>query len=252
MTWMHISEIDEQSTPNEIVKKYHRTAAVFKKYNIEYCCSGKWPLKLVCEMKDMPAEALLQEIKEAARVISLPASLPYHDWKVDFLTDYIVHVHHQYLRQSLPAIGEQLSNFVREHAKKYPQLPELESQFYRLEKTILPHLSQEEDIIFPYIRQIVHAYNSKETYARLLVRTLRKPVEDIMNHEHDFMEKLLHSFRVITNNYTPPEAACASHRLSYSLLKELDEDLVQHVYLENNILFPKAIAMEKELLERNG
>jgi regulator of cell morphogenesis and NO signaling len=119
-----------------------------------------------------------------------------------------------------------------------------------LHNTMLPHLLQEEEVIFPYIRQIAHAYESRESYASLLVRTLRKPVEDIMHHEHKLLEKVLYQFRILTNGYTPPEASCTSHRLSFSLLRELDEDLVQHIYLENEILFPKAVLMEKELLQR--
>ncbi|HPN59857.1 MAG TPA: hemerythrin domain-containing protein, partial [Chitinophagaceae bacterium] len=120
-----------------------------------------------------------------------------------------------------------------------------------LDKTMIPHLLQEEEVIFPYIRQISHAYESKESYASLLVRTLRKPVEDLMHDEHNSIGKTLTQLRELTNNYTAPENACTSHRLAYSLIKELDDDLVQHIYLENDILFPKAISMEKELLERH-
>lgn len=251
MQLMNMTDIDERSSPTEIIKKYYRAASVFKKYGIEYCCGGKWPLKMVCEMKGLDTGDLLQEIKEAARTITIPSSLPYREWKIDFLTDYITNIHHEYLRQSLPAIGDQLSHFVAEHKKKYPALAEVETEFNRLERTMMPHLNQEEEIIFPYIRQIAHAYESKESYASLLVRTLRKPVEDIMHHEHEFMERILLRFRLLTNSYTPPEAACSSHRLSFSLLKELDDDLVQHIHLENDILFPRAISMEKELLERH-
>ncbi len=242
--------ITENSCAADIVKQHYATASVFKKYGIEYCCGGKWPLKLVCDTREIDKEDLILELQKASRSISIPATLPFENWKIDFLTDYIINVHHQYLRQSLPIISEQLGRFVSEHQNKYPPLTELEAQFNYLHKTMTPHLQQEEEIIFPYIRQISHAYESRETYASLLIRTLRKPVEEIMHQEHDILEKVLRKFRSLTNNYTPPEASCTSHRLSYSLLRELDNDLVQHVYLENEILFPRAIAMEKELLER--
>lgn len=100
------------------------------------------------------------------------------------------------------------------------------------------------------MRQISHAYESKESYASLLVRTLRKPVEDLMHHEHDTLKKVLTRFRSLTNNYMAPDNACTSHRVAFSLLQELDDDIVQHLYLENEVLFPKAIAMEKELLQK--
>ncbi|MEQ1675202.1 MAG: DUF542 domain-containing protein [Chitinophagaceae bacterium] len=242
--------ITEDSCAADIVKQHYRTATVFKKYGIEFCCGGKWPLKLICETKELNKEELLFELQKASRNISISGALPFENWKIDFLTEYITNVHHEYLRQSLPAISEQLRQFVSEHSKKYPQLVEVETHFSYLNKTMIPHLVQEEEVIFPYIRQISHAYESREPYASLLVRTLRKPVEDIMHQEHEILEKVLRKFRSLTNNYTPPDASCTSHRLSYSLLRELDDDLVQHVYLENEILFPRAIAMEKELLER--
>lgn len=243
--------ITEEMSPAEIVRRHYQTASVFRKHGIDYCCGGKWPLEMICKNKDMDPALLLQELQDSSRSIQIPAFLPFQDWKVDFLTEYIVNVHHEYLRRSLPEIAGQLKKFVEEHKKKYPGLTELEAQFNALRNTMIPHLLQEEEIIFPYIRQIVHAYESKETYARLLVRTLRKPVEDIMHHEHKMLERTLQQFRLLTQNYTAPENACTSHRLSFNLLRELDDDLVQHVYLENEILFPRAIAMERELLERH-
>jgi len=113
-------------------------------------------------------------------------------------------------------------------------------------------MKQEEEIFFPYIKQIFYAYKNKESYARLLIRTLRKPLEEVMLKEHETTGANLHRLRTITNNYTPPENACLSHKVTFSKLKELDNDLVQHIHLESNILFPKAIAMEQELLKENN
>jgi len=116
-------------------------------------------------------------------------------------------------------------------------------------KDIPPHMKQEEEIFFPYIKQIHHAYKHRESYARLLIRTLRKPIEEVMLKEHEATGSSLLRLRKITNNYTPPEKACITHKVTFAKLKELDKDLVQHIHLESNILFPKAIKMEQELLE---
>jgi regulator of cell morphogenesis and NO signaling len=113
---------------------------------------------------------------------------------------------------------------------------------------MLPHLQHEEEIIFPYIRQIAHAYDNKESYAGLLVRTLRKPVENVMHHEHEAVHKILGNMRQLTNHYTPPQHACTNHKVTFLKLLEIDNDLTQHMYLENDILFPRAIEMEKKLL----
>lgn len=247
---MFLQQIDilKDSYVTDIVRQDYRTAAVFKKYDIDFCCGGKWPLGMVCETKGLDFDKLKTELKQAIRTVKLSNTLQFDKWDVDFLTEYIINVHHRYLRESLPQIKEQLEQFGKSHLKQYPYLTDLLIQFDQLYKEFFPHLTEEEEVLFPYIRQIAHAYQSKESYASLLVRTLRKPVENVMHHEHDSVAKILRQFRQLTNNYTPPEKACISHQVSFSLLKELDNDLVQHLYLENQILFPKAIAMEKELL----
>jgi regulator of cell morphogenesis and NO signaling len=241
--------IDSNLCAAEIVRSDYRTAEVFNRYGIEFCCGIKFPLKMICENKGIEYDELETELIKSRRQISISNQLNFEDWKIDFLTDYIINVHHEYLRKSLPVMENQLKKFIAEHQKKYPYLGELGTQFAFLQKMMIPHLEQEEEIIFPYIRQISHAYESKEAYASLLVRTLRKPVEAMMHHEHESLEKIIRQFRLLSNNYTTPESACTSHRLAFSYLKELDEDLVQHLYLENELLFPKAIAMEKELLK---
>jgi len=243
-------QFNPDSFASDIVKQDYRTAQVFHKFKIEYCCGVKWPLKMVCDMKGLAVDYVLEELRNATRILNISPAIQFDEWEIDFLTNYIVKVHHQYLVKALPQIQFQLEKFIDEHKKKYPYLEEVGTCFSNLYKNTIPHLRQEEEIIFPYIRHIAHAYNSKESYASLLVRTLRKPVDEIMQHEHNIVEKIFHQLRNLTNNYQPPESSCTSHKLSYSLLRELDDDFVQHIYLENEILFPKAIEMEKQLLQR--
>ncbi|HRX92715.1 MAG TPA: DUF542 domain-containing protein, partial [Chitinophagaceae bacterium] len=179
MTGSKISVITDDLCAADIVKSHYRTASVFKKYGIEYCCGGKWPLKLVCETQSIDCEKLMNELQEVSRLVFVPASLPYNEWKTEFLTDYIINVHHRYLRDSLPQIRDQISRFVDEHKKKYPQLAELDKEFTKLEKSVSDSITNEEDVIFPYIRQISHAYESKESYTDLLIRTLKRPTGNI-------------------------------------------------------------------------
>lgn len=240
--------IEPTSFVTDIVTADYRTAEVFRKYDIEYCCGGRWPLEMVCQAKGLNINDLTRELEQSIRSVQVPNSLPFNDWHIDFLADYIVNVHHHYLRTQLPEIRELLHKFSEEHVKKYPFLQEVEKIFLQLHREMIPHLKQEEEIIFPYIRQIAHAYESSESYASLLVRTLRKPVEEVMNHEHASVVRSVHRIRELTNDYTPPPNACVSHKVTFSKLKELDNDLMQHMHLENNILFPRAIEMEKILL----
>jgi regulator of cell morphogenesis and NO signaling len=163
-----------------------------------------------------------------------------------------VHVHHHYLKNQLPEIKSTLLHFAEEHREKYAYLQELEKVFLQLYNEMLPHLQHEEEIIFPYIRQITHAFQSRESYASQLVKMMRKPIEQIMNQEHEMVAGNLFEMRKLTSDYTPPENACTNHRVIFSRLKELDNDLVQHIHLENNILFPRAIEMEKILLGKTS
>lgn len=240
--------VNRDSTVAEIVSKDYRTADVFRRYNIEYCCGGKYPLHVACRMNGVDEELLINELEEATRETNTSNTLNFNEWHLDFLTDYIVNVHHAYLRKALPRLQDYVDRFAEGHRKKFSYLEELQQLVVQLNRTSFPHLQQEEEIIFPYIRQIGHAYYNREPYASLLVRTLRKPVEDIMAHEHDITGKVVHRMRELTNNYNTPENACLSHKVTFLKLKEVDNDLTRHLHLENNILFPKAIALEKELL----
>ena len=242
--------INGASFVTDIVTNDYRTAEVFRKYGIEYCCGGKWPLEMVCHTKNIDLKILIKELEEATRSIQLPNSLPFNEWEIDFLADYIVHVHHHYLKDQLPEIKETLQKFAEEHQEKYFYLKELEKIFLQLYNEMLPHLQQEEEAIFPYIRQLTHAFQSRESYASLLVKTMRKPIEELMNHEHEMVAGAIQRMRELTGDYTPPPRACTNHKVTFSKLKELDNDLVQHLHLENNILFPRAIDMEKILLSK--
>ena len=242
-------KIEPSSFVTDIVINDYRTAEIFRKFNIDFCCGGKWPLEIVCQNKNLDTEEIITELKKVIWQSASNAVLDFDNWEVDFLTDYILNVHHRYLKKALPEIKEQITKFLVGHRKKFPEFEELETIINCLMKEIPPHMKREEEIFFPYIKQIYHAHKYRESYAKLLIRTLRKPLEEVMQKEHETTAAHLNNLRALTNNYTPPENACITHKVTFAKLKELDKDLVQHLHLENNILFPKAIEMEKELLQ---
>lgn len=243
------SAISELMSPAELVKMNYRTAAVFRRYGIEFCCGARFPLQLICKMKDLDLEVLQQELREAIRPREIPGRLAVENWSIDFLIDYILNIHHQYLHDSIEALGNELDHFVLEHEKKYPQYLELKTLFQSVTRHLSLQLNQEASIIFPYIRQISHAWRDGTSYARLFVRTLRKPIETQLQREHQLISHAMEEIRNISNQYQPPANACTSHALTFALLREFDDNLVQHFFLENNFLFPRAIAMEKEMLD---
>ena len=241
-------EINRKSLVAEIVAKDYRTADVFRKHGIGYCCGGKWPMEMACEMRGIDADKIQAELETATRTIHVSNLLDFAEWDIGFLVNYLINVHHQYLKKSLPETQQLLGEFTKEHNKKFSYLAELEKQFDLLVKQLLFSIQREEEVMFPYIRQIAHAYEHKEPYAALFVRTMRKPVEETMFKGHENVRDIILSIRKLTNTYTAPENVCISHKVVMAKLKELDNDLMQHRYLEQSVLFPRTRAIEKEVL----
>lgn len=242
-------DITPQSSPNELVNADYRTAEVFERLGIQFCCGTRLPLETICSDQGLDLASLMEDLRKKTRVAQLPPSLPFEKWGIDFLIDYIVNVHHFFIKETFPSLGKELIRFAEEHRKKYPFYSTLYEEFEKLQTEILPHICHEEETIFPYLRQVAHAYERKDSYARLLVKTLRKPLARIINDDHKILIETMYRFRQWTNNYSHPANACTSQRVILSRLQELDNDLAQHVYLENEVLFPKILKMEKELLE---
>lgn len=240
-------QISKKSLVADIVASDYRTAEVFRKHGIGYCCGGKWPIEIACEMQGVNSAMLQKELEIVTRTNHLSNLLDFADCDIDFVIDYIVNVHHGYLKKSLSTTQEMLVDFTNEHAKKFVYLNELDSQFNTLVHELNASLQQEEKVVFPYIRHLAHAYKHKEPYAALLIKTLRKPLADTMVNGHETVLEIIMSIRKLTGNYVPPEKVCISHKVVMAKLKELDNDLMQHLNLEQSILIPRAIVIEQEL-----
>jgi len=232
----------------EIVSNDYRTADVFKKFGINYCCSGKVSILEACKAKAIEYAIVDVELRNATRDIYVSNATRFSEWKVDFLIDYIINIHHAYLYQALPSLELRLISFIEGHKKKYPELVQIAEVVAGLSKFLLYHNRHEEEIIFPYIKQIDAAYRRKESYGNLFVRTLRKPLSNI-EKEHDVINDDLQRLKSYTNDYVPPAKACTNHQVLYHKLEEFHNDLVQHKHLEKNILFIKAIEIEQQLLQ---
>jgi regulator of cell morphogenesis and NO signaling len=239
--------IDPGKSIAGIVREDYRTADTFKKFGINYCCGGKITLQDACQSMNLDLQEVQAELEKVQRTIIVFHQLDYNSWKVDFLIDYIINVHHAYLNSTMPPLLDQVTTFVNNHKKQYPYLQDVLKTFDQLITQLTIHIRHEEEIIFPYMKQIDNAYKRKESYGNLLVRTLRKP---LINHEDEHLKinELFGKLRTLTNNYNIPADACTNHQVIYHKLEEFDDDMTQHKYLEDDILFPKAMNMEKELL----
>ncbi len=239
---------DFEGSISDMVKKDYRTADVFRKHQLSFCCSGNIPLKSACEARGIDFEVLSAELRFSTRDLRISNDLPFDEWKIDFLIDFISNVHHNYLYQTVPSLATTLESFTVGHQDKYPELIPVRELFKKLADIVMPHNKHEDEIIFPYIKQIDSAYRRKEPYGNLFVRTLRKPLHNV-EKEHAQIQNLLNELRKGTRQFTPPDGACLNYTVIYKKLEEVVNNLIQHEYLEDNLLFPKAIAVEQKLLQ---
>ena len=246
---LHTSTVNPSLTVSEIVRSDYRTADVFKRYGINYCCGGNFPLQEACVQKGLNLQEVEAALQQAIASITLSNNIQYGQWKPDFLIDYIINIHHAYLYQTLPALQAVLISFIEGHKKKYPELVSVQTIFMALADSLQVHIQNEDATIFPYLKQIINTYRRKESYGSLFVKTMRKPLNEIIQKEHKQITDLLMQLRVAARSYAIPDGACTNYQVILHKLKELDNDLVQHKHLENNILFPKVMDMEKELLQ---
>jgi regulator of cell morphogenesis and NO signaling len=235
-------------TISEIVKKDHRTADVFSKYKLSYCCSGNIPLRSACDVKGIDFDEVASDLRRATMTFGFSNNLPFDEWTPDFLIDFLIHIHHAYLYRTLPALSATLESFTVGHQAKYPELTTVTALFSGLSGTLMQHTRQEDEVIFPYIKQIDSVYRRKESYGNLFVRTLRKPLHNTRK-EHLKIRDLLSELQRVTNHFTAPDNACINYQVIYQKLEELYNNLIQHKYLEDEVLFPKALAIEQNLLQ---
>ena len=241
--------MDEFDFPiSDIVKKDYRTADVFKKYQLSFCCSGAVPLKSACEARGIDFALISIELEESTRTRILPNNLRYEEWSIDFLTDFIAHIYHDYIYRVIPSLGTTLESFTLGHQSKFPELTRVVELFTKMTDLLMLHCQHEDEIIFPYIRQIDSAYRRKEPYGNLFVRTLRKPLDIVEKGQFQVME-LLNDLKQATNQFKAPVKACLNHIVHYKKLEEAHGQLLHHQFLERTILFPKAIAIEQKLLQ---
>ena len=236
---------ERDETLGEIAAKDLRKAEVFKKYGLDFCCGGKKTVKEACAEKGMDVTKIEQELQQADR---MPASrpLPYLEWSPDFLADYIVNTHHSYVRKTLPDIRAYADKVKKVHGDRHPELANIQPLVESIYNELMSHMVKEEQVLFPYIKELVKAKNSADLSFATQLQSVKNPI-NMMEMEHELVGKNLEIIRELSGNYALPEDACASYSLLYRLLQEFEEDLHLHVHLENNILFPKAIALEKEL-----
>lgn len=232
----------------ELVRNDYRTADVFKKWGINYCCGGTGTLDEVCTLRQLDKQAIAGELHDATQNVQLSNGLCYDQWPVDFLADYIVHVHHAYVKETGARLQQSLLQYAAGHKMKYPHFVAVESAYNTLLGCLEVQMEKEEKMIFPYLKALSRAHRQKEICGATLPGTLQKPPGDPAGAAYKEIETNLVHLRNATNSYRFPEDACTAHQVIYHKLHEFDADLLQHRKMENSFLFPAALQLEKDLL----
>jgi regulator of cell morphogenesis and NO signaling len=232
------------STPlRDIVTENFNSAAVLEKYGLDFCCKGAMSLKDACLKKNLTAEKVIKDLSE---LDANESSQRFFCWDIPFLIDYILNNHHAYVRYQTPLISIHLDKVIHEHGEKYPELKEANAVFRIYSKELADHMMKEEKILFPFIKEIARSYETHGDPPHAYFSSIGTPIA-IMREEHADVGKELEHIRNLLHNYAPPEDACMTMKLLYKELEAFEHDLHMHVFLENTILFPKSMQMEKEL-----
>ncbi|MCB9364918.1 MAG: iron-sulfur cluster repair di-iron protein [Flavobacteriales bacterium] len=234
-------EADE--TLGQLAAKDLRKAEIFKKYGLDFSCGGKQTVKEACAEKGLDVTNIEKELQQADKM-PVSHSIPYDEWNLDFLVDYIVNTHHHYIRKNLPDIVTYANKVMEVHCKEHPELIEINELVKAMNLGLTDHLEKEEKILFPYIKDLARADKNTPPPKATHFNSIQDVVE---NHEkeHEGVGGKLSAIRKLSSNYTLPEDACASYTLLFRMLDEFEEDIQLHIHLENNILFPKSIVLEK-------
>lgn len=226
-----------------IVTKDMRKAEVLKKYGLDFCCNGHLTLREACAGKGLDVTRVEQELLQADKVQTSTA-LPYNEWAIDFLADFIVNTHHNFLRKHLQDIGQYAAKVAQVHGMRHPELVQVDKLVQEVIAEFNAHLPEEETVMFPYIKRLVAARNAGQPLPPSPMGRFKDSLDALVK-EHVSVGGKLDEINVLTDGYTPPGDACASYTLLFRLLHELENDTHVHIHLENNILFPKAAELER-------
>ena len=229
-------------TVREIALENPASIRVFEAFGIDYCCGGRKPLAEACALKNIEVETVVAALEQGKATIASGEV----DWAAKPLSLLITHIvdrHHAYVRRELPRLAELASKVVNRHGDTKPELPEIQTKVAQITEELIEHLAKEEVVLFPYVAKLERAKEEGTEHPHGCFGTVANPVA-MMMQEHDAAGALLVEIRRLSNDFTPPVGACPTFHAFYSGLHEFEQDLHQHIHLENNILFPRAIALE--------
>ncbi len=232
----------ENDTLKQIVTHDFRAAAIFERYSLDFCCNGGVTIAQACATRRLEAAPILAELTSLTRS-PVPPDDRFTHWEADALIEHIVHVHHRYVREAIPVLLAHTAKVARVHGERHPEVVTIAVQFAAVAEELGHHMMKEERILFPSITTIVRSLREGQRPPVPHFGTAANPIR-MMEAEHASAGDTLYAIRTLSGNYTPPNDACTTYQVTYQELRQFETDLHTHVHLENNILFPRAIALE--------
>ena len=218
---------------------------VFDRLGIDYCCGGKQSLEEACASANVAADKVLDMLADAAR----NSAEPEKQWTAASARELIGHIvskHHGFVRAEIPRLEKLLEKVNGKHGSAHPELSQIRELFIALAQELQQHLMKEENILFPYVEQLEGAIESGKETPQACFDSVAFPISRMIA-DHDDAGELLASIRRLSNNFALPGGACQSYSALYQGLNEFEQDLHRHIHLENNILFPRAVELERSL-----
>jgi regulator of cell morphogenesis and NO signaling len=235
-------KISNETKVKDIALANPEARQILEDAGVDYCCGGSKSLHEACLHADVPAEEILNRLRENSKHMS-PDSGNWTSAMLNDLTRHIREKHHRYVRAAIPRIQTLLEKVQGRHGENHPEIADIQGLFSEVGGEMVMHMQKEEQILFPYIDALESAKNGNGPLEPPFFQTVRNPIHMMMK-EHDSAGELVRQIRKATGEYTPPVEACTSYKALYQELREFEADLHQHVHLENNILFPRAVEME--------
>jgi regulator of cell morphogenesis and NO signaling len=239
--------IEIDTTVAEVATQYPATIRVFQRYGIDFCCGGKRALAEVCAEKSVNFVALRQDL-DSAVAGRAEGGVPLHRVGVRDLVAHVIERYHRPLDEELPRLSQLMEKVVAVHGERHARLVEAAAAFAALREDIEPHMMKEERVLFPYIGRMDGLEVAGTPLLASPFGSIENPIS-VMEAEHESVGRLLEDLRRLTDGYTPPADACNSFRGLLHGLAELERDTHEHIHVENNILFPRAQALEAQLLK---
>lgn len=248
-------QILKETILGDIVAENYQTAAILESYQLDFCCHGSRSLAEACLQRQLDTEKIISELQQVVDGHQVKTNAPgvpidLKDWSLDLMADYVEKKHHRYVTKQTPVIEGYLNKIVQVHGSRHPELAEIRDIFHQTTGELAMHMKKEELMLFPFIRKITMASISGAKISPAPFGSISGPV-NAMLADHDEEGARSAKIRSLTNDFQAPDDACNTYRLTFKLLEEFEQDLHQHIHIENNILFPKAIELEPSVLNDN-